>query len=101
MKLGINEPVALEDFVERFIGHNTPISLADSNGDVEINEGETQHKIVWEGMDWQISYGPGDEEYFEKHPEVEKCPYSKCNVVKLGVNIDKLDDAVHLIFIDI
>lgn len=84
--------VMLRDFVERFVGHNSLIYLYVSNDSATP---------IWAGMDWQISFALDDEPYFENHQDVEKCPHSKCNVVKVFAITDNMDCAELGIVIDI
>lgn len=76
------------EFCEKFIAHNTVVCLVQ-----EIikkkEEGVKQHEYnkIWQGMDWQIVQGAGDEDYFKAHPDVEKCPFKNFEVVKVIGNI--------------
>lgn len=82
--LSFNTKITLEQFMERFVAHNTVVQLFTDEIIKEDNgiKGHSYTKI-WQGMDWQIGVYGDDKMYFEAHPEVEECPYSKNNVVKV------------------
>ena len=69
--------VNLDDFVERFVAHNTCITLYTTE---KTSGGHIWHK-VWSGMDWQIAPDYIKSEYYHAHPDVLPCPYTKYNVV--------------------
>ena len=78
----------LYEFCEKFIAHNTVVCLVQEI--IKKNEeGVKQHEYnkIWQGMDWQIVQGAGDEDYFKAHPNVEKCPFKNFEVVKVIGNI--------------
>lgn len=78
----------LYEFCEKFIAHNTVVCLVQEI--IKKNEeGVKQHEYnkIWQGMDWQIVQGAGDEDYFKAHPDVEKCPFKNYNVAKVIGNI--------------
>lgn len=73
----------LAEFVEKFVAHNSTVYLYEKwTKYVDTGEGckqkVTRWQLIWKGMDWQITYGKDDEDYFIAHPEVEKCPYRNC-----------------------
>ena len=72
------------DFVERFIAHNTSIQLF-KHTRVKNEQGimVNQFDLLWSGMDWQITEGYADSDYFKFHPDVLPCPYGEYNVVGL------------------
>ena len=89
--------VRLVDFVERFVAHNTSVKLF-----VERREKNEEgimvscYELLWGGMDWQITEGYADSDYFRVHPEVLPCPYGENNVVKItsvGISGNFADDA--------
>lgn len=69
--------VKLEDFIERFVGHNTFITLYTGE---RTSNGHVWHK-KWSGMDWQIAPDYIESEYYRSHPDVLPCPYARNNVV--------------------
>lgn len=97
----------LSEFVERFVGHNSIVLLYDERYFIDDDGLRTREdKPLWKGMDWQISFNEGDEDYFINHPDVEKCPYIDYDVVKVmtpqgdgvfhtidevGIVVDKID----------
>lgn len=70
--------VNLDDFVERFVAHNTCITLYTTE---KTTSGEHIWHKVWSGMDWQISPDYIGSEYYRAHLDVLPCPYTKYNVV--------------------
>lgn len=100
----------LSEFVERFVGHNSTVLLYEERYFIDDDELRTREdKLLWRGMDWQISFNKDDEEYFVNHPEVEKCPYIDYEVVKvmtpqgdevfhtvdeIGIVVDKVDTEI-------
>lgn len=100
----------LAEFVERFVGHNSIVLLYDERYFIDDDGLRTREdKLLWKGMDWQISFNKGDEDYFITHPDVEKCPYIDYDVVKvmtpqgdgvfhtideIGIVIDKIDTEI-------
>lgn len=90
-----NYKVRLVDFVERFVAHNTSVKLYSMkrvrDEDIMVN----QYEQLWSGMDWQITEGYADSDYFRVHPDVCPCPYSEANVVALtsvGISGNFADD---------
>ena len=79
-----NYKVRLVDFTERFIAHNTEVRLF-KHTRVKDEQGlmVNQFGLLWRGMDWQITEGYADSDYFKYHPDVEPCPYSEWNVVAI------------------
>lgn len=77
----------LNEFCEKFVAHNTVVCLVQEK--IKKTEDVKQHEYskLWQGMDWQIVCGPGDEDYFKAHPDVEKCPFKNFEVVKVIGNI--------------
>lgn len=77
----------LNEFCEKFVAHNTVVCLVQEK--IKMTEDVKQHEYnkIWQGMDWQIVHGPGDEDYFKAHPDVEKCPFKNFEVVKVIGNI--------------
>lgn len=77
----------LYEFCEKFVAHNTVVCLVQEK--IKKTEGVKQHEYnkLWQGMDWQIVPGQGDEDYFKAHPDVEKCPFKNFEVVKAIGNI--------------
>ena len=75
--------VRVVDFVERFVAHNTVIKLYTEHC-FKNEEGVGVHDYVqiWKGMDWQITEGYINSDYFKAHTDVLPCPYSESNVVK-------------------
>ena len=69
--------VNLDDFVERFVAHNTCITLYTME---TTSEGHVWN-AVWRGMDWQIAPDYPESGYYYAHPDVLPCPYAKNNVV--------------------
>lgn len=69
--------VNLGDFVERFVAHNTYITLYTME---TTSDGHVWHK-KWSGMDWQIAPDYPESDYYRVHPYVLPCPYTKNNVV--------------------
>jgi hypothetical protein len=78
-----NYKVRVVDFVERFTAHNTVIKLYTEHYFIN-EEGMPVHDYIqiWKGMDWQITEGYADSDYFKVHTDVLPCPYSEANVVK-------------------
>lgn len=70
--------VNLGDFVERFVAHNTFITLYTTG---KTTSGKHIWHKVWYGMDWQIAPDYPESEYYRAHPDVLPCPYTKNNVV--------------------
>ena len=63
----------LSEFVERFVGHNSTVLLYEERYFIDDDELRTREdKLLWRGMDWQISFNKDDEEYFVNHPEEYK-----------------------------
>ena len=87
--------VRLTDFIERFVAHNTKVKLYSMkrvrNEDGMVN----QYEQLWSGMDWQITEGYINSDYFRVHPNVLPCPYGEANVVALtsvGISGNFADD---------
>lgn len=78
----------LYEFCEKFVAHNTYVCLVQETIKKD-EEGVKRHEYnkIWQGMDWQIVQGVGDEDYFKSHPDVEKCPFKNYNVSKIIGNI--------------
>lgn len=76
-------PVPLRNFVEKYVEHNTVIRLYRE----EIkNESGVRKRYLYPletVMDWQISFAPGDEDYFKTHPDVKKSAYRNAPVLKI------------------
>ena len=77
----------LNEFCEKFVAHNTVVCLVQEK--IKTTEDVKQHEYnkMWQGMDWQVVQGPGDEDYFKAHPDVEKCPFKNFEVIKVIGNI--------------
>lgn len=91
-----NYKVKLVDFTERFIAHNTEVRLY-THKRIKGEQGlmANQFDLVWRGMDWQITEGYANSDYFRFHPGVLPCPYSEANVVAItsaGISGDFTDD---------
>lgn len=71
--------VKLVDFTERFIPHNFQVNLYLDRG--RNTSGFREYERIWTGMDWQITEGYSDSNYFKVHNDVLPCPYSEVNVV--------------------
>ena len=74
------ENLNLKDFVEHYVAHNNVVTLYEEN---KFERRFSEYKKIWTGMDWQIVCGPGDEDYFKAHPDVEKCPFVNRKVIKV------------------
>lgn len=74
------ENLKLKDFVEHYIAHNNVVTLYEEK---KLAPSFREYKKIWTGMDWQIVCGPGDEDYFKAHPDVEKCPFVNRKVIKV------------------
>lgn len=79
---GDNYKVKLVDFVERFIPHNTCVRLF-KHTRVKNEQGlmVNQFYLLWRGMDWQITEGYVNSDYFKYHQDVLPCPYGEHNVI--------------------
>lgn len=78
------ENLSLKDFVEHYVAHNSVVTLYEEKRVKFPGVGSfSDYKKIWSGMDWQIVCGPGDERYFEAHPDVEKCPFVDRKVIKV------------------
>jgi hypothetical protein len=91
-----NYKVRLVDFVERFVAHNKYVRLFTTER-VENDDGlmETIYNLLWKGMDWQITEGYADSDYFKFHTDVKPCPYGEWNVIgvtNVGTNSDFADE---------
>lgn len=91
-----NYRVKLVEFAERFIPHNTCVKLF-SHKRVKDEHGMrvNQFDLLWSGMDWQITEGYINSDYFKIHQDVLPCPYSEYNVVAVtsaGISGDFTDD---------
>lgn len=85
----------LKEFVEKFVSHNDVVYLYDKYK-VPYPEDNIvmvwRWDLLWEGMEWQISYSLDDEEYFKTHPTVKKCPFVDNEVVSICPPIDGFKD---------
>lgn len=91
----------LKDFIEHYVAHNTVVTLWEETLVQGGKDEPYYHKYekLWKGMDWQIVYGPDDENYFKAHPDVEKCPFADRKVIKvLGGFEDEINtvDSINL-----
>lgn len=78
-----NYKVRLTDFVERFVAHNSCVKLYKQ---IRLENDEKwcfDYKLLWRGMDWQITEGYSCSDYFKYHPDVEPCPFGENNVVAI------------------
>lgn len=75
-----DETLNLKDFVEHYVAHNTVVTLYEEK---KLAPCFSDYRKIWTGMDWQIVCGPGDEDYFKAHPDVEKCPFVNRKVIKV------------------
>ena len=77
-----NYKVKLVDFAERFIAHNTFVMLF-KHTRIKDEQGMLVNRfdLLWKGMDWQITEGYADSDYFRYHPDVKPCPYAEFNVI--------------------
>lgn len=96
--------VRLVDFTERFIAHNTEVRLFKH---VRIRDEQglvgNRYDLLWRGMDWQITEGYINSDYFKFHTDVLPCPYSECNVVRVtsaGISGNFTDDVSLVIEVD-
>ena len=82
--------VKLVNFTERFIKHNTLVKLYTQHYQRNFQGiKESYYTLRWKGMDWQITEGYINSNYFNVHEEVLPCPYSEANVVSVtsfGIN---------------
>lgn len=78
-----NYKVTVAEFCERFVGHNNLVRLFTEKRVVNEERNEFQYTIKWRGMDWQIAEDYPQSDYYRVHPDVEPCPYSTANVVKV------------------
>jgi hypothetical protein len=78
-----NYKVRLADFVERFVPHNRLIRLYKRVRLKDDGKWELEYFLLWRGMDWQVTEGYADSDYFKHHQDVEPCPYSEHNVVSV------------------
>lgn len=81
----------LKDFVEHYVAHNTVVTLYKEK---KLEGSFKEYKKIWKGMDWQIVYGPGDEDYFKAHPDVEKCSFVDKKVIKI---LGGFEDAINTV----
>lgn len=79
----ITENIKLCDFVEQFVEHNSTVYLYKEHFEIENKVRIRHDELLWRGMDWQISFAPGDLDYFKAHPEVLPCPYREAIVEKV------------------
>lgn len=91
-----NYKIKLVDFAERFIPHNSFVRLF-KHKRVKNEQGlmVNQFDLLWAGMDWQITEGYINSDYFKLHTDVKPCPYSEWNVVGItsaGISGDFTDD---------
>ena len=91
----------LEDFMVRYIAHNTAVTLWEK--EIFKENGIYKHKYekLWSGMDWQIAADYEESSYFYHHPDVEPCPYTTHYVEQVignpedgGINTV---DSIHLV----
>lgn len=83
-KVSDSDNLSLKDFVAHYVAHNSVVTLYEEKRFESLGIGSfREYKKIWSGMDWQIACGPGDERYFEAHPDVEKCPFVDRKVIKL------------------
>lgn len=73
--------MTVRDFTEQFVAHNSVVYIYTNTHKIEDGVRFTEWKLLWKGMDWQISYSPYDEDYFKIHPEVKKCPFNNRKVL--------------------
>mgnify|MGYP003571242360 CR=1 FL=1 len=85
----------LVEFVEKYVSHNDVVYLYNKHKVPDPEDDKVmiwEWDLLWKGMDWQIAIGPGEEEYFKVHPEVEKCPYRDNEVISICPAIDGFRD---------
>lgn len=75
--------VKLMDFIERFVAHNIFVRLFKEKRLNEDGHIEWEYITIWKGMEWQITEGYINSDYFRTHPDVEPCPYAEANVIKV------------------
>lgn len=78
-----NYKVRLADFVERFVPHNRKVKLFQQIRIETEEKYQFLYHLLWQGMDWQITEGYIDSDYFKYHPNVEPCPFCEHNVVAI------------------
>ena len=78
-----NYKIRLAYFVERFVAHNSSVKLYKQIRIENDEKWRFEYTLLWRGMDWQITEGYADSDYFKYHQDVLPCPYSKNNVVKV------------------
>lgn len=76
-----NYEVRLVDFVERFVPHNRSVKLFKQVRLKDEGKWEFEFVLLWQGMDWQITEGYVNSNYFKCHQDVLPCPYNEHNVV--------------------
>lgn len=76
-------PVSLCEFVEKYVGHNSVVRLY--REEIKTENGLRKRYLypLETVMDWQITYAPGDEDYFRVHPDVKKSVYRNAPVLKI------------------
>lgn len=93
----------LEEFMERYIAHNTVVTLWDKTSVQKEKDGPYYHKHekLWSGMDWQIAPDYEESAYFYHHPDVEPCPYTQHYVEEVIGNPEERGmntvDSIHLV----
>lgn len=78
-----NYKVRLTDFVERFVPHNRIIKLFKQKRIEKDGKWCFEYDLLWSGMDWQITEGYVDSDYFKYHKTVLPCPFGENNVVAI------------------
>lgn len=94
--MATEENLNLKNFVEHYVAHNSVVTLYEEK---RLEPSFKEYKKIWTGMDWQIACGPGDEDYFKAHPDVERCPFVSRKVIKvLGGFEDEINtvDSINL-----
>ena len=90
-----NYKVRLVDFAERFIPHNKLVRLYKQVKLQDEGKWAWEFQLLWQGMDWQITEGYINSDYFKYHTDVLPCPYSEHNVVavtSVGINGEFADE---------
>lgn len=98
-----NYKVRLADFVERFVPHNRLIRLYKQVRLKGEGKWEFEYPLLWQGMDWQVTEGYADSDYFKCHPTVEPCPYSEKNVISVtsvGISGEFADEVSFVIEVE-
>ena len=91
----------LEDFMVRYIAHNTVVTLWEKEIFKENGAYKHRYEKLWSGMDWQIAPDYEESVYFYNHPDVEPCPYSTHYVEQVIGNPEEgginTVDSIHLV----